>query len=259
VLLDALDALGDQRRAVVLVGAQAVYFRVGEADFAVSPYTEDADLALVPDLLLGEPALAEAMGRGHFQSTEPGIWRNAEKVQVDLLVPESLGGSGRRAARLAPPHGDKVARKVKGLEAALVDHSQETVGALEQADTRQHEIAVAGPAGLLVAKLHKLGDRVVSGRTDRLDDKDALDVLRLLRGTEPEPLAAVFAKLMQDRLAGAATKRGYEHLRALFGSETASGTTMAVRATAGLEDPATIAATCVALTSDLLAALEPHA
>lgn len=29
VLLDALDALGDQRRAVVLVGAQAVYFRVG--------------------------------------------------------------------------------------------------------------------------------------------------------------------------------------------------------------------------------------
>ena len=39
VLLDALDALGDQRQAVILVGAQAVYFRVGEADFSISPYT----------------------------------------------------------------------------------------------------------------------------------------------------------------------------------------------------------------------------
>ena len=38
VLLDALDALGEQRQAVVLVGAQAVYFRVGEAGFSISPY-----------------------------------------------------------------------------------------------------------------------------------------------------------------------------------------------------------------------------
>ena len=29
VLLDALEALGAQRRAVVLVGAQAIYHRVG--------------------------------------------------------------------------------------------------------------------------------------------------------------------------------------------------------------------------------------
>lgn len=199
------------------------------------------------------------MMRGNFQSSEPGIWKNAEKVQVDLLVPESLGGPGRRGARLDPPHGNKVARKVQGLEAALVDHTKETIGALEETDARQHEIAVAGSAGLLVAKLHKIGDRVASGRTDRLDDKDALDVLRLLRGTQTEPLAEVFAKLMQDQLADAVTRRGHEYLRELFGAEGATGTVMAVRATAGIEDPATIAATCVAVAGDLLAALEPHA
>ena len=38
VLLDALEALGPQREAiVVVVGAQAIYFRVGEADLGVVP------------------------------------------------------------------------------------------------------------------------------------------------------------------------------------------------------------------------------
>jgi hypothetical protein len=37
VLLDALDALGIHRDAIVLVGAQAIYLRCGEADLAVTP------------------------------------------------------------------------------------------------------------------------------------------------------------------------------------------------------------------------------
>ena len=41
VLLDALEALGAHRDAIILVGAQAVYLRVGEADLAVAPYTTD--------------------------------------------------------------------------------------------------------------------------------------------------------------------------------------------------------------------------
>jgi hypothetical protein len=39
VLLDALQALGSQRDAVVLVGAQAIYLHVGEADLAVPVMT----------------------------------------------------------------------------------------------------------------------------------------------------------------------------------------------------------------------------
>jgi len=36
VLLDALEALGAHRDAIVLVGAQAVYLHVGDADLAVA-------------------------------------------------------------------------------------------------------------------------------------------------------------------------------------------------------------------------------
>lgn len=48
VLLDALDALGSHREALVLVGAHAVYLRVDEADLAVAPFTTDGDLAIEP-------------------------------------------------------------------------------------------------------------------------------------------------------------------------------------------------------------------
>jgi hypothetical protein len=43
-----------------------------------------------------------------------------------------------------------------------------------------------------------------------------------------------------------------DHLRSLFGAVASPGTAMAVQATEGLEDRAVIAASCVALTADLL-------
>ena len=51
-LLDAVDALGPHSKAVILVGAQAIYVHTGEsgAGFAVSPFTYDADIALDPAL-----------------------------------------------------------------------------------------------------------------------------------------------------------------------------------------------------------------
>ena len=48
VLLDALDALGEQRDAVVLVGAQAIYLHTGDADIAVPAFTTDGDLVIEP-------------------------------------------------------------------------------------------------------------------------------------------------------------------------------------------------------------------
>ena len=45
VLLDVLEALNAHRKAVILVGAQAIYLHVGEGDLAVSPYTTDGDLS----------------------------------------------------------------------------------------------------------------------------------------------------------------------------------------------------------------------
>jgi len=241
VLLDALEALGDQRRAIVLVGAQAVYLRTGEADFSVSPFTTDADLAVAPELLLQAPVLTEAMKSGGFTSAEQGIWKNQDGVQVDLLVPRSVAGKiGRRSAQLPPPHGKEVARWVQGLEPALVDRSLEPIGALEQTDPRRCDINVAGPAALLVAKLHKIAERVAAGDAARINDKDALDVLRVLRATETAALAATITTLTRSPLAGAAVLRSLDLLRDLFAAEDAAGSQMAVRATAPLENPATI-------------------
>jgi hypothetical protein len=61
ILLDALKALGRHRKAVVLVGAQAIYLRVGEGELQVAPFTSDGDLALNPSVLDDEPILAEAL------------------------------------------------------------------------------------------------------------------------------------------------------------------------------------------------------
>lgn len=137
-LLDALEALGDQRSAVVLVGAQAVYLHTGDAAVAVVPYTTDGDLAVDSSELRAGPRLDEAMRAAHFSAgKQAGSWVIEREVQgrsvtipVDLLVPEAAAGPGRRSARL-DGHGDRTARRTRGLEATLVDHVVMTVGALD--------------------------------------------------------------------------------------------------------------------------------
>ena len=47
-LLDAVEALGIHRDAIVPVGAQAIYLHTGAADLAVAEYTTDADFSLRP-------------------------------------------------------------------------------------------------------------------------------------------------------------------------------------------------------------------
>ena len=112
------------------------------------------------------------------------------------MVPEAVGGAGRRAARL-PGHAKEVARKARGLEAALVDKHTTVITALDAADGRSFAVAVAGPAALLVAKLHKIRERISEREQRRLDDKDALDVLRLLQATSTRALAGAFVPLLE--------------------------------------------------------------
>ena len=66
VLLDALEALGDHRKAIVVVGAQAVYLHVGDADLAIAPFTTDGDLVLDPALLSEMPPLETALRDAGF-------------------------------------------------------------------------------------------------------------------------------------------------------------------------------------------------
>lgn len=67
VLLDALEALGTQRQAVVVVGAQAIYLHTGGVEFAVPEFTTDADITLDPALLHDSPAIESAMKAARFE------------------------------------------------------------------------------------------------------------------------------------------------------------------------------------------------
>jgi hypothetical protein len=251
VLPDAFEALGTHRKAVILVGAQAIYLHVGEGDLAVTPYTTDGDLAIDPRELDDEPELKSTLKAAGFQLTiRPGTWSMAE-VQIDFMVPASLGGPGRRGARLGV-HGSEFARKASGLEAALVDNSLVRVGALEPADARALDVRVAGVAPLIVAKLHKIAERGDS--PVRMQDKDGLDVLRLLRFAETEHLARTLAKLSEHPIARDVTRQARVFLQTCFGDRGGVGAQMAVRASVGLEDAAAIVISCETLARRLLTA-----
>jgi hypothetical protein len=251
VLLEALACLAPHNDALILVGAQAIYLQVGAGHLAVAPFTTDGDLIIEPAALASAPPIEEALGSGGFaRAGMPGVWTR-DDVEIDLLVPEAVGGAGRRGARLGA-HGNRAARKVKGLEGALVDNEIRQLRALD-GDSASASLRVAGPAALLVSKLHKIADR--ESRPNRLGDKDALDVLRLLRGVSTEAHPAGLGRTLADPVSHAVTHEAVGLLRSLFGAPSATGTAMAVRATEGLEDAATVRGSCEALASHLIEAM----
>ncbi|MBU6427986.1 MAG: hypothetical protein KGR26_03160 [Cyanobacteria bacterium REEB65] len=255
ILLDALDALVPHHSALTLVGAQAIYLHVGAADLAIAEYTSDADLALNPELLASEPVLEETLRAGGFLPTrQPGIWtKGAESTRtVDLLVPAASAGEGRRAARI-PPHGRNVARSARGLEGVLADREMMAIAALDTDDRRVHRLHVAGPAALVVAKVIKIKER--SADTGRLVAKDALDVLRILRGVETDRLSEGLRRLSRHEKAGNVTGEAIDYLNAEFRQLGGFGSQLAVKATEHIEDPALIAQSCAILTDALVRAM----
>jgi hypothetical protein len=85
---------------------------------------------------------------------------------------------------LAGPIAHRIGRaalKAKGVEGAVVDFDPIEIVALEPADTRRIAANVAGPAALLIAKAHKLGERLETPH--RLKAKDAGDIYRLVEAT----------------------------------------------------------------------------
>lgn len=110
---------------------------------------------------------------------------------------------------------------------------------------------VAGPAALLVAKLHKIDDRV---GTTRAGDKDALDVFRLLRAVATEELAERVARVLGDARSRDAGHRGLDLLETYF-HRGGEGGAMASRALAGLMDEDEVRISCGLLAQDLLLAV----
>ena len=263
-LLDACDALRRHLDVIVLVGAQAIYMHTAEASVALAEFTRDSDLALDVRGLSDSPRLEEAMAAAGLQlaqlNPQPGAWFNGRGIEVDLMVPEALAGavSARSRGRGVdiPPHGRTAARRAVGLEAALIDHHPRLVRALDSADERSYTMNVAGPAALLVAKLHKVAERL--GDVGRSRDKDAHDLYRLLVAVMTEPLAASMRRLRADPLSADVTQTALAHLAALFADgATAEGSIMAGRAEEAVGNPDTVTAAVSALAADLLAALDP--
>jgi hypothetical protein len=258
-LLDALEALADQSEALVLIGAQAIYLHTGAAPVALGEATKDTDVAVDPRALRDDPLLEEAMESAGFHRNltdpQPGSWLSPRGIPVDLMVPAALAGqSGRRGARI-PPHSRHATRRATGLEAAVVDHAPMTISALDPNDTRSAEMEVAGPAALLVAKLHKLGER--RDTPERLLDKDAHDIYRLLVAAETVALATAFAELRGNELAGSITNEAIVYLEQLFAAGPgALGSTMAGRAEELFGNADVVSAAVAALAADLLAVLQ---
>ena len=268
VLLDALTALEPHIEAVILVGAQAVYLRTVDRLPALPAYTIDADLLIHPNYLAGEPPLGDAMEAAGFEHAgHPGMWQQRIRrpgreghvtVPVDLIVPSEIASkAGRRGARLPGAHGKTAARKTRGVEGALLDHDDLEVTALEPDDDRRLVIKVAGVAALLVAKAHKLGERLDEPR--RLQSKDAGDVYRLVDATPVAAMATAIRRLLVDSLTMSTTEQALAYLARLFQSASSPGTKLAARALSGVIDPQTVTSIVARYTRELLDQTRPGA
>lgn len=263
VLLDALIALEPHGNAVIVAGAQAIYLHTGMNDIGVAPFTTDGDLALDPTILGEEPELEATMRSAGFETLpqpqgQPGIWTASvtidgepQIVPIDLIVPDAVAPpGGRRSARIAP-HGPHAARKVKGLEAVLADHAPMTIAALDPSDTRSITVEVAGLAAMLVAKIYKIRDRLADNDIDRLSDKDAADVYRIMQTASPLDLGATLRNLRTHPVAGPVTATAITLMTDLFGSRRGGAIPMAQRSLALAIDPDQIMTVCISFTTAL--------
>ena len=266
VLLDALTALEPHIEAVILIGAQAVYLRTVDRLPALPAYTTDADLLIHPNYLAGEPPLGDAMEAAGFEHAgHPGMWQQRIRrpgrdghvtVPVDLIVPSEIASkAGRRGARLPGAHGKTAARKTRGVEGALLDHDDLEVTALEPDDDRRLVIKVAGVAALLVAKAHKLGERLDEPR--RLQSKDAGDVYLLTDATPAETMAIQVRRLLANQLTMSATEQSRKYLRRLFATPRGTGTRLAVEALSGVLEAAHVTTTITEYMRELLDRTHP--
>jgi hypothetical protein len=132
-----------------------------------------------------------------------------------------------------------------------------TVSALDPADGRSVTVGVAGVPALMVAKAHKLHDRVDRGRPDRLNDKDAADVFRMMQVASATTVGSTLAELCEHAVAGPPTVTAVSYIDELFGRRGRPGIEMAARSFGGAIPLARVEAVSVAYTATLRDVLGP--
>jgi hypothetical protein len=133
----------------------------------------------------------------------------------------------------------------------VLDNEWRVIDSFDGRDRRQYDIRVAGPGALLVAKLHKLGERDERS-THRLADKDAHDIYRLLRAVPTEVFVEKIDLFGNDPLTRAVTGTAVEFLERLFRSPESLGAVMAGRAEELVGEPAVTATAAASLARDVL-------
>ena len=260
-LLDVLEALKAHLDAIVLVGAQAIYQFTGDSDLPIAEFTTDADLSVNPQLLASTPLLMQAMKDADFTQVEDQLrWKSASGVFVDLMVPDALvEGTSRRSVTNLAEHGPMSARRTRGLEASLEDRERKIISALEVSDIRTFEIWVAGPAALLVAKVIKLTERFDINDPDRVPQKDALDLFRLMQVIPTAELAQRLNRLLQSEVAAPTATGAIQALARDFARSDAKAPKLAAQAS-GLprSQRGVLAESFALLVRDLLEVLGPN-
>lgn len=234
VLLAGLVALGPQREAITVVGAQAVFEHIKGREDIPFTLTLDGDTSIAPSLVDPAHDIGQAMRDAGFVAhrDRPGIWGlpglRTGTIGFDLLVPGALAGPGRRGARV--PNQDKHAiGRADGLEMSVIDRDKRLIEPLDGSG-RSVDAYVAGPAALLCAKAYKLHERLAErarGGRDRVKPKNAGDAWRLMAVADPSEARSAFARCGRHDVLGPPIVRGRAYLDALFGPG-GQGTVLAV-------------------------------
>ena len=235
-LCDVLDALADHKEGLVVIGSHAVHERTRSLGI-VSTTTKDCDLAVVPGLVESDPRIEDAMRSAGFvplgelpqapsrYEHQPGLWGKgftddgSPIAEVDLIVPQTMAGGGRRSPRSMASHGKVATRFSAGVDLAAVDRGLMPVESF--ADGSVREAYVAGPAALLCSKAYKVGERVIErdrGGRDRVAPKDGSDMWRLMAASDPVSVGGIFEALLADVTVADVARTGLGHLRALVTS-----------------------------------------
>lgn len=211
LLIEAILALQEHADAVTVVGAHAVHVWVQKKWGAIDmESTRDGDLAVNPVLIAEDPKIVKLLagiGLEPARPERPGIYGLAteralpwgERTTVDLLVPETYAGSTGRAARI--PGQPRAATRAYGLELAIHDRSLIRISTVDGEPELAVDVHVAGPAALLIAKAHKVAERLaeVEKRPDRVRPKDSGDIALLMMVTDGIEIAETMRRHIAER------------------------------------------------------------
>ena len=148
-----------------------------------------------------------------------------------------------------------IARKALGLEGAMIDHDLIEIAALDNYDARHFTVRVAGPTALIVAKVYKLRDRLAEGKIDRIADKDAADVYRLMLSFSAREFLLRLHPLLADSTAAPVCQEAIDLLAQLFGARRAQGVRMAIDALRVAVPPERVADVLTGFVAEVTAAV----